>query len=255
MPYYRLFLATASSIYMFNTPVFATSAERLDSQSNQYMSSSAQKSSYMDKVLSSFTGNDWSNTADLHLSSVFPYRYNNYSANTPYRSALMGGLFLGIEYWRNPMLALQLGMGGYALSAVNVSGSVLQLNHHKPSDFNYNSRLQSDRLVAESKVLSNLADNIHPYLSGSLGVAANKTYAYQGTTRFMAGITTPSLTYGLGAGIDLNLSQFLRLGVGYQYLNLGHFLLDMSRTQVGAHAQSPSNMDAHQIRLQLRALG
>jgi len=215
------------------------------------------------KILTLSLGNAWLKSGSAQSLSLLPPFENYYSAHQTYRSALMGGLFLGIEYWKNPLLALQLGMGGYVYSSVNVSGSVLQFGMPQFSNFNYNYHIRSQRLVAEGKVLTTLQNWLHPYISGNVGMAADKAYGYRESPLASDNVpmlpftnrSNPSFTYSVGAGFDLDISRSFRLGVGYQYDDLGKFLLGRSPAQSTNEVLNSQHLGSHEIKFQVTAVG
>ncbi|KTD61838.1 outer membrane protein [Legionella spiritensis] len=190
---------------------------------------------------------------------LLPPFANYYTASSSRRSVIMGGLFVGKEYWKTPYWGLQIGLGGYLDAATNVGGTIWQFGLPEFANLNYNYRIQSERLVVEGKVLTTLKQIIHPYLSGSLGISRNKAYSYEEKPLFseampmvaFADNRQTSFTYSAGAGLEVALCRFLRLGAGYQYVRLGDFSLNPSPVQETGQSLSLSQADSHEIRIQL----
>ncbi|WP_133128688.1 outer membrane protein [Legionella nagasakiensis] len=215
---------------------------------------------YFNKIVSLSAGYDWIKAAQPQSVSLIPPFENYYTVNNnSRRSVFMGGLFLGVEYWQNPLVGVQLGLGGYVDSATDINGMVWQFGLPEFANLNYSYRIQSQRLVVEGKLLTTLKNRFHPYLSGNVGVSSNKAYAYEEQPLSseivpmspFANQDQTSLTFSVGGGLDVDLFKSLRLGVGYQYFRLGKFSLGTSVAQETSQTLAINRMDGHELRFQL----
>jgi opacity protein-like surface antigen len=119
---------------------------------------------------------------------------------------------------------------------------------------------------------------VTPFFGGGLGVARNSLYGMtdQGQVTFNGGGTGPSggffsdgakvnLAWALMAGLDFNVTQNLKLEIGYRYLNLGKFTSGASNCANGVnfgnnscgggvanYVKSTSTLDSNDFRIGLR---
>lgn len=84
--------------------------------------------------------------------------------------------------------------------------------------------------MVAGKILTTINDIIHPYFSLGLGVAWNDAYNYSAFTNQLGSInitptfgnqTNTAFAYRLGVGVDVDVYAHTRLGIGYQFNNVG----------------------------------
>jgi opacity protein-like surface antigen len=146
--------------------------------------------------------------------------------------AVWGGL-LGLEmpiddserfFW-------QSGAAYYVTNEFHVDGTVHNLSTpDQLRDFEY--KVLNQRVMWENKLIAKLNERFSFYLLGGLGMAINKAYDYEETPRSGVGVspeiedkTKDSFSYTAGLGVEVALIEDLRLGVGYQFSNLGEIKL------------------------------
>jgi opacity protein-like surface antigen len=209
-------------------------------------------------------GPDFVQKGQAQTLTLLPPYQNHYTTTNSTQSVFDGGVFVGIEKTLNERFGLQLGVSGYWDSNITPSGDVWQFALPEFDNLSYNYRIEHARVMASSKLLTSLKQYpaIHPYLSGELGVAFNKASNYQETPLIenlppmapFANQTQNSFSYGVGLGVDYSVTQHVRLGVGYQFADLGKASLGASPDAATAQSLSTSHLYTNQLRFQLTAL-
>lgn len=201
-----------------------------------------------------------SKAQSLTLLPPFTNYYTNHSSS--YQSTGSLGLTAGIEGRQLSHLFWQLGASGYFNTQVTTHGQVWQFGLPEFNNFTYRYQVQSSRIVATAKLLSTVKKRVHPYLSGELGASFNRASAYNEVPLLeeaypMAPFrdhTHSSLAWGVGAGIDADITTMFRLGLGYQFADLGKAQLGVSPAQETQQVLNIPHLYSHQLRFQLTAL-
>ncbi len=174
-------------------------------------------------------------TNDLGQSQTFPIvnpLTDSFYIYTPNRSNQTSGLFdsfIGLERLFNPQWAVQIGLGYVRSGNLSVQGALLQgADIPSANQFAYEYSVITNQLMAEGKLLYQFRESFHPYLFLGVGGASNKAQDYTTTvppfltfTREYADNTHNSFTYAAGVGVDMDVANHLRLGLGYRYADLG----------------------------------
>jgi hypothetical protein len=142
--------------------------------------------------------------------------------------ALFEGFFGG-EGNLMPYFLLQAGFDYTQAASLSADGTLIQgADSHSQNTYSYHYSVLTRQLLAEGKLLLNSFNPIHPYILAGLGVAINKASDYYisapvGTTftRLYQNNTATSFTYSLGAGVDVDITNNVRFGVGYRFSDLG----------------------------------
>jgi opacity protein-like surface antigen len=215
-------------------------------------------------VITATAGPDFVNPGQAQTLTLLPPFQNHYTkANSSQTVADVGG-FVGVERVLTEKLSAQLGVSGYWDSSMTVKGDVWQFALPDFDDLSYTYRIHHARVMAATKLLTTLAQysSLHPYVSGELGAAFNQASGYQETPLEVGAIATPpfsnhsqtSFAWGVGAGVDYNLNQQIRLGVGYQFTDLGAASLGQTTAQTTMQSLNLSHLYANQLRFQLTIL-
>ena len=121
-------------------------------------------------------------------------------------------------------------------------------------DYSYNVDLKS--LLTQTKLIYAYNDTLYPYLLLGLGTTFNKASNFKTTvpaitsvTKNYSANTAHSLTYQLGLGIDKQILPSTRLGISYRYVNFGQ--VNLGSPSFGSGTLSQSNLDTHEVLLQL----
>lgn len=205
---------------------------------------------------------DWIRTNNTQIISLLPPFSDTYTGNQAYKVSGGFGVGAGIEREVNANLLWQLGLAANFNSAVQAHGVIVLFNDPNFDDFDYRYKVQSSRLVATGKLLGTYQQVFHPYVSGELGSAFNRSYGYTEIPRLATqppkapfkDNTLASFTWGVGVGVDMDISSNLRLGVGYQFSDFGRSCLGVSSAQATSETLTIVHLYDNQARVQLTAL-
>ncbi|WP_298626510.1 hypothetical protein [uncultured Legionella sp.] len=206
-------------------------------------------------------GADFIRTGHAQTLSLLPPFSNHYTKNSSYQSSGLVGLGLGVERGATEQLSWQLGLSGYFNTEVKSQGHVWLFALPAFDNFIYDYRIQSKRVMATGKVLGTVKQTLHPYVSGELGAGFNRASAYKETPLISeAAPMTPfsrrtqtSFAWGVGGGIDVDLNAGLRLGIGYQFADLGKASLGRSPAQRTEQTLRVPHLYSQELRFQLTA--
>ncbi|MDP3269733.1 MAG: hypothetical protein Q8M40_11920 [Legionella sp.] len=207
-------------------------------------------------------GGDYMRPGRAQTVTLLPPFANYYTNYDDYASTASLGIGLGIESIKSNGYFWQLGISGYFNPEITSKGEVWQFTLPEYNNFLYSYETQYSRLVAAGKILGTIENTVHPYLSGEAGIALNRVSGYHETPLISeASPMSPytnnmqsSFTWAVGAGIDVDLNVPVRLGIGYQFADLGKAVLGPSPAQVTRETLSINNSYSHQLRIQLTAL-
>jgi opacity protein-like surface antigen len=97
-------------------------------------------------------------------------------------------------------------------------------------DYNFSYRMQTTTLFFANKFLFPIRERFLPFVSVALGMAMNGAYNYSTTLLSQPPADVPIsfgdkhknvFAYKIGAGLDVNVTDALRLGLAYQFADLG----------------------------------
>ena len=204
---------------------------------------------------------------DIGASQTFPIvnpvtdSFYIYNANHSNKTVGLFDSFFGVEWLVDPKWALQLGLGYIRSSNFSIKGSLLQGADIQSSDqYSYNYTIATNQLVAESKLRYQFNKRFYPYVLLGLGEAFNTAHDYNTNvppfltfTREYKDNTQSSFTYLVGIGFDVDIANYLRLGLGYRFSNLGTVKLGkaMIDTSSVASTLSQDHIQVNEIIAQL----
>ena len=188
------------------------------------------------------------------------YYTNSHSSTT----ILDGGGFIAVERVINDKCWVQWGVSGYADSQICPEGNVWLFASPEFDTLSYTYTVQHARVMAEGKFLTTPDgyQTLHPYLSWGLGAAFNQASNYQETafipnavpTLPFANNTQTSFTWSVGVGFDYTLDPYIRLGVGYQFADLGSVSLGPTLAETTPQTLSLPHLYTNQLRFQFTYL-
>ncbi|KTC91143.1 outer membrane beta-barrel protein [Fluoribacter dumoffii] len=161
----------------------------------------------------------------------------DYSSHHSNQSKFLYGVFLGAEFLINTSWSLQSGFSYYQPSLYHANGLVTQgLDDLSADSFSYQYDIQVRQVLFENKLLFNWTVQpmvLHPYVSGGIGVGVNSAQDYDVVisplfTTFSNQFTDKTHTdfsYRVGAGIDVDVTNWVRVGVGYRFADFGKVTL------------------------------
>lgn len=173
------------------------------------------------KKFQSFTGVD---------SDIFTYTNTGSGRNTGFV-----GAFLGAEYvlpWITyPGIFMQTGVeynyfGQIGLRGINTVG----VEPATSTTYRYRYNFQTQQVLGLVKLLATCHERFYPYAEVGLGAAFNHNGKYNAVTSETGSINlTPTFnnqdntqfSYNLGVGVDTQVNNNIRVGLGYRYSNFG----------------------------------
>ena len=176
-----------------------------------------------------FYANDVAKAQNFPANDDFLSFYNYTGNGKGHSSRFLYGETIGGEFVLHPQLALQLGASYYQSASFDVSGFVTQGIDIPSSDtYSYQYHIQSRQVLAESKLLYKWK-RFHPYVAGGIGAAFNKAQnfsvdiqpVFTAFSNQFADGSSITLSYSLGAGIDIDIFKYVRFGVGYRFADFG----------------------------------
>jgi opacity protein-like surface antigen len=146
---------------------------------------------------------------------------------------LWGG-FLGLEYDWDDDWRLQSTVAYYQTSPFSSEGTFTQsADEISPDVYEYHFKVRSYQIMWENKILTEWRENYHPYFAVGLGVGINRAEDYGNNVNpFLAFTpeykdnTETSFSYSFAVGIDYDMTDYLRLGLGYRFTDLGKASLE-----------------------------
>ena len=167
---------------------------------------------------------------------IFVYNYNGQDTST---TTGFVGVFFGAEHQLSyPGLFIDAGLeydyfGHGKASGMNSVG----IEPGTSTLYQYNYNIQSQQVLAVAKLfatanLSALPSHpFYPYVSVGLGAAFNDASQFNTSTEETGSVnltptfksrSTTDFSYTLGLGVDTNVNQHVRVGVGYRFSDFGN---------------------------------
>jgi opacity protein-like surface antigen len=175
--------------------------------------------------------------ANVDASANYTVGASNYDYDSHQDTQTRGvwGALLGVELhcddWQ-----WQTGVSYYQSSPFSSEGILTQDTLEiTPDVFEYHFKVRTYQFLWENKLLTEWKERYHPYISVGLGAAINRAENY--TTDPQAFYTfTPeyenntetSFSYSIGAGVDYDVTEHFRVGLGYRITDLGKVGLENS---------------------------
>lgn len=220
----QILILTAGSLFA-SSPGFANCNQRLDLPLDKTCPWHA---------VASF-GGGVAISSNIGKSQTFPIvnpitdEFYVYTASHPTQTVGAFDGFLGAEWTFHPDWALQMGLGYNQAWNFHAEGSLLQGADTQSADqYSYHYDILTRQLLAEGKLLYQFKEIYHPYVLLGLGAAFNKASGYSTNvppfltfTRQYQNNTQTSFAYNVGMGVDVDIQEHLRLGVGYRFADFG----------------------------------
>jgi opacity protein-like surface antigen len=171
---------------------------------------------------------------DFPIQDPITDSFYNYSVNRSTQAAAFISFFLGDEwliadrYW-----AMQAGLEFSETSALHVDGNLTQgAEVVSENNYTYNYDVRIRQLLIDAKILFTCHQIFHPYIFAGLGPSFNEASDYTTTvppdltfTQEYKSRSTTSFSWALGFGVDVDIHDKVRLGLGYRFTNLGQVSL------------------------------
>jgi opacity protein-like surface antigen len=174
-------------------------------------------------------------TTDTGNSAYYPAanpttdEFYSYSVNNTTSTSFLFDAFFGVEGRLLPDWLLQVGLDYTQSTPFKAAGYLVQgADIHSENFYTYDYSVQARQALVETKLLATLANQFHPYLLVGIGASFNKAYNYNTNiptnlsfTRMYNNNSCSSFTYSVGAGVDLDVTNRVRFGIGYRFSDLG----------------------------------
>ncbi|MGA2655083.1 MAG: outer membrane beta-barrel protein [Gammaproteobacteria bacterium] len=191
--------------------------------------------------------------SDVGSSEEFTVGFSqlNYQASDQSQVRGVWGLFLGGEFELDDDWDMQLGASYYQSSIYGPKGTLVQgFNENSLAYYDYNYQITARQILAETKVLGQWYDFLRPYVSVGIGVGINTAESFSVdypedlamTPVYYGDHTISSFTYNLGLGVDVELTEYLRFGVGYRFTDFGEVGLSHGEYDLAEPTASHENL-------------
>jgi opacity protein-like surface antigen len=190
-----------------------------------------------DWLVSVRVGADWANTGDSERVSVVEgFLEDKYTpSDTPFQVGY--GIFGG-GLWEANEWMIQFGLSYDYLPPFTDEGDILEFGDPALNDLSYEYRISHQRLGLELKTLYEMENNWYPFVRLGLGIAWNKAYRYREESSSPTEIArhpfkdtdNVALTWSVGAGVEREIYEDVRLGLSYLYTDAGRSKLDSRKS-------------------------
>lgn len=184
-----------------------------------------------------------------------------YSGTQKTQNSGLLDILLNAEWNFNTDWMIQAGLDYNRTQPFLANGILLQGADAQSADtYLYTYKVLTNQILLNSKLLYTLKNRFHPYLFGGLGAAFNKAYKYSVNipryitfSRNFYDNNTTDFSYAVGAGLDVDLTSAMRVGIGYRYTDLGKMKLGNAYidTTPVAGTLTQNNLHANQFLVQL----
>ena len=210
-------------------------------------------------------------TDDLGANNNFPVINPNtdefyyYQAQHSSTTAGLFDAFIGGEWALCDNWLLQTGLGYDIATSYRVNSTLTQgADVQSQNVYAYHYQLMNQQLMAEAKLLYKFMDRYHPYAMLGLGASFNSVYNFSTNvppflsfTRDFKNYLNTSFTYSFSVGVDMDVTQNVRVGLGYRFADLGNAASggsSINSTYVSG-SLSQSHMYVNQVLAQITYLG
>ncbi|MDR3491337.1 MAG: outer membrane beta-barrel protein [Gammaproteobacteria bacterium] len=209
-------------------------------------------------------GSDRTNVYSTKSITLIPPFQNSYLGTNHYDTEGVIALFAGAESAFCHNWAVQYGLSYFQSSSFGANGNVYQFSDPAFNNLTYQYQIQSRRLYFESKLSPAIQKIWHPYVSAGVGGALNKAYAYIEKPLTSDAVpmaqpfgshNTKSFTYMAGLGVDVDLGEHVRAGIGYRFADLGHASLGVTPLQSSTNTISNTHLHTNEYLVQFSYVG
>lgn len=179
------------------------------------------------------------------LADTFTYYNKNNSTSTGF----IGG-FIGAEvpfsWLPHPGMRLQTGVEYNYFGSAHIAGvNTVGLEPALATVYQYNYQVQTQQVLGIIKLLATTYERFYPYGEVGLGAAFNKANRYRATTTdagvinltpYFIDQTNSQFSYSLGVGVDMQMMEKIRVGLGYRYSNFGTPSLGAGAVTYGSYS-------------------
>ncbi len=226
-------IATAGSMGAANT---SKTLQPLASFQGGYACINASKKSQV------YTGTD---------SNLFTYAPSGSSCDAGFYGVFIGGERFLRDVSSHPVF-LQAGIEYNNFDKIKISGiNTVGVDSSSSTEYSYQFNTKIQQVLAGIKLLSTTKERFHPYGEAGLGIAFNRTGDYLTSTTNTGSLNfTPEFVGGkdmkisfiLGLGLDANIYEHIRVGLGYRYSYFNTASLGNGSVNLGGSSSSTSQI-------------
>lgn len=137
--------------------------------------------------------------------------------------------YLGVERSISSTWMIQSGIAYTQSGSFDLKGNLVQGVDVQSSDqFDYQYKMRTQQILAQGKLMYSKLHKFYPYALLGLGVSFNSATNFSTSvpplitfTREYQNNTSSAFAYRIGAGVDMDITQHIRIGASYRFANLG----------------------------------
>jgi len=177
-------------------------------------------------------GPGWPTSTQDEVIELLPNVSNRYISSNKTDAFIDGELFVG---WQKKITKFkhlaesQLGVAYMTTNSAKINGIIWQANDPRFDNETYAYRIKHSHVALRGKLLSATKETFQGYLTGSVGVGFNTSYAFDNYPVISTVLRSPNFqtntqtafTWNAAAGIQKILNPNWAMGVGYQFADWG----------------------------------
>ena len=216
----------------------------------------------------------WSKVATLSLGPVYshpgktqliylePDVEKGYVTGKNSDALISGELFLGEQLPISTLFLGQLGLAVAAASPVKIQGVILEDADPDFNNYHYKYNVQHESVAIKAKLLTYSEHYIVPYLSGSIGLAFNRSSQFTISPILIREVPAPpfaantdlAFMYTLGAGFQKALTTHWQAGIGYEFADWGQSALGRASGQTINRGPQLTHLYTYELQFSLTYL-
>ncbi|WP_131753222.1 outer membrane protein [Legionella feeleii] len=187
-------------------------------------------------------GSVWAQKVKQQTFYLTPTIEKTYSPQKSSQALFNGEIFLGLQKSLNKTINMQLGVAAGGASSAKINGEIWTDADPEFNNHAYHYKIQHAQVSLKGKILTEMAHDLLPWVSGSIGVGINKSSSFNNISLVCGELPNPNytsetkstLTYAFGAGLQKALNQHVQVGIGYEFSDWG-------KSQLGAAPEQTLN--------------
>lgn len=207
-------------------------------------------------------GYGWEDAGETQTFFLAPNIEKTYFADSNSHRVANGEIFIAYQQALQTTLDAQLGLALALSHRAYLTGQIWDDAQIEFNNDTYHYKINHLHLALKGKVLANRNWFVTPWVSGSLGLAYNRSHAFDNSPLVDEVVNTPcfsdktkrTFTYTLGAGVQKGLNQHWQMGIGYEFSDWGKSQLNRAPEQTLNGGLSLSHLYVHALLLNLTYL-
>lgn len=177
-------------------------------------------------------GPGWPTSTQNEVIELLPNVNNRYMSSSNTDAFIDGELFVGWQEKINSCAYLaesQVGLAYMVTNSAKINGVIWQANNPLFDNETYAYRIKHSHVALRGKLLSTPKETYQGYVTGSIGIAFNTSYAFKNQPVINTVLPSPNFqtntetdfTYTLAVGVQKRLNSNWAIGMGYQFADWG----------------------------------